>query len=46
VNGVVIAETLRRHVTNGAYLAFLALLAIVALGSSAFANPPPAGRRS
>jgi len=42
VNRVVIAETLRRHVTSGAYLAFLALLAIVALGSSAFDKPAAA----
>ena len=39
MNGVVIGETLRRHVTNGAYLAYVALLAIVALGSSAFDRP-------
>lgn len=42
MNGVVIGETLRRHVTNGAYLAFLALLAIIALGSSAFDKPAAA----
>lgn len=42
MNRVVIAETLRRHVTNGAYLAFVALLAIVALGSSAFDKPAAA----
>jgi ABC-type transport system involved in multi-copper enzyme maturation permease subunit len=42
VNRVVIEETLRRHVTNGAYLAFLALLAIVTLGSSAFDKPAAA----
>lgn len=39
MNGVVVAETLRRHVTNGAYLAYVALLAIVALGSSTFDKP-------
>jgi ABC-type transport system involved in multi-copper enzyme maturation permease subunit len=39
VNWTVIAETFRRHVTSGAYLAFCALLAIVALGSSAFDKP-------
>lgn len=42
MNRVVIAETLRRHVTNGAYLAYVALLAIVALGSSAFDKPAAA----
>lgn len=42
MNRVVIAETLRRHVTNGAFLAFVALLAIVALGSSAFDKPAAA----
>jgi ABC-type transport system involved in multi-copper enzyme maturation permease subunit len=39
VNRVVVAETLRRHVTNGAYLAYVALLAIVAFGSSTFDKP-------
>ena len=39
MSGVVIGETLRRHLTNGAFLAFVALLAIVALGSSAFDKP-------
>ena len=39
---VVIGETLRRHLTNGAFLAFAALLAIVALGSSAFDKPAAA----
>lgn len=39
MNGVVIAETLRRHVTSGAWLAFLALLAIVALGASTLDRP-------
>jgi ABC-type transport system involved in multi-copper enzyme maturation permease subunit len=42
VNWTVIAETFRRHVTSGAYLAFCALLAIVALGSSAFDKPAAA----
>lgn len=42
MNQVVIAETLRRHMTNGAYLAYVALLAIVALGSSAFDKPAAA----
>ncbi len=42
MNPVVIAETLRRHVTNGAYLAYVALLAIAALGSSAFDKPAAA----
>lgn len=39
MNWTVIAETYRRHVTSGAYLAFGALLAIVALGASAFDKP-------
>lgn len=39
MNGVVIAETVRRHVTSGAYLAFVALLAIIALGASMFDKP-------
>lgn len=42
MNWTVIAETYRRHVTNGAYLAYGALLAIVALGSSAFDKPAAA----
>ena len=42
MNRVVIAETVRRHVTNGAFLAYVALLAIVALGSSAFDKPAAA----
>lgn len=36
---VVIAETYRRHVTHGAYLAFLAFLTIIALGSATFGRP-------
>ena len=39
MSSVVIVETLRRHVTSGAYLAYLALLSIFALGSSAFDKP-------
>jgi ABC-type transport system involved in multi-copper enzyme maturation permease subunit len=42
VNRVVIVETFRRHVTSGAFLAYTALLAIVALGSSAFDKPAAA----
>ncbi len=42
MNRVVVAETLRRHVTSGPYLAYLALLAIVALGTSAFDKPAAA----
>lgn len=42
MNWTVIAETYRRHATNGAYLAYGALLAIVALGSSAFDKPAAA----
>jgi ABC-type transport system involved in multi-copper enzyme maturation permease subunit len=42
MNRVVVLETVRRHVTNGAYLAYLALLAIIALGSSAFDKPAAA----
>ena len=42
MNRVVVAETVRRHMTNGAYLAYVALLAIVALGSSAFDKPAAA----
>lgn len=42
MNRVVVMETLRRHVTNGGYLAYVALLAIVALGSSAFDKPAAA----
>ena len=38
----VIAETFRRHVTSGAFLVFAALLAIIALGSSAFDKPASA----
>ncbi len=39
MNRVVIAETVRRHVTSGAYVAFLALVAIFALGASNFEHP-------
>ena len=39
MNRVVIAETVRRHVTHGAYIAFVVLLAIVALGASTFDHP-------
>ncbi|HEX2834850.1 MAG TPA: ABC transporter permease subunit [Thermoanaerobaculia bacterium] len=39
MNVVVILETLRRHVTNGFYIAYLALIAIVALGASNFDKP-------
>jgi ABC-type transport system involved in multi-copper enzyme maturation permease subunit len=39
---VVIRETLRRHVTNPAYLGYLALLVIISLGVSVF-NRPAAG---
>ena len=42
MNRTVIAETFRRHVTNGGYLAYLALLAIVALGTSTFYTPAAA----
>ena len=39
MNRTVIEETLRRHVTNVAYIVFLALLAIVAFGVAAFNRP-------
>lgn len=39
MNRVVILETVRRHVTNGAFIAFVILLAIVALGASTFDRP-------
>lgn len=39
MNAVVYFETLRRHVTSGGYIAYLALLAIIALGASAFDRP-------
>ncbi|HET7437481.1 MAG TPA: ABC transporter permease subunit [Thermoanaerobaculia bacterium] len=39
MNRVVFAETLRRHVTNAGFLAYAALLAILALGSSRFDAP-------
>ena len=38
----VIEETLRRHVTNVGYLTYLALLAIVAFGTSVFDRPAAA----
>jgi ABC-type transport system involved in multi-copper enzyme maturation permease subunit len=39
VNRTVIEETVRRHVTNLAYLVFLAFLAIVAFGVATFNQP-------
>ena len=39
MSGVVIAETVRRHVTNIGYLGYLALMAIVSLGVSVFNRP-------
>jgi ABC-type transport system involved in multi-copper enzyme maturation permease subunit len=36
MSGVVIVETIRRHVTNAGYLAFLGLVAIVAIAASHF----------
>ena len=42
MNRVVIAESVRRHVTNPGYLAFLALLVIVALAVSVFDRPASA----
>ena len=42
MNGVVIVETVRRHLTNLAFLAYLVFLAIVALGVSAFNTPASA----
>ena len=39
MNRVVIEETVRRHVTNVAYLAAIALLAIISLGVSRFDKP-------
>ena len=42
MNRTVIAETVRRHVTSAAYLVFLALLAIIALGASAWDKPAAA----
>lgn len=39
MNGVVIAETVRRHVTHVAYLSYLVLVVIFGLGSSRFAHP-------
>lgn len=42
MNRVVITETVRRHVTNVGYLAFLALLIIIALAVSVFDRPASA----
>jgi len=42
VNGVVIAESVRRHVTSIAFGAYVALLAIIALGASRFDKPAAA----
>ena len=39
MNRVVVGETLRRHVTHPAFLVYVALLAIVALGVSNFDRP-------
>lgn len=39
MNRVVIAETLRRHVTSAGYLVYVALLAIAAFGVSVFDRP-------
>ncbi|HEX6088019.1 MAG TPA: ABC transporter permease subunit [Thermoanaerobaculia bacterium] len=39
MNRVVIVETVRRHVTNVGYLAFVAFLVIVSLGVSVFDRP-------
>ncbi|HKR64485.1 MAG TPA: hypothetical protein VJZ00_12205, partial [Thermoanaerobaculia bacterium] len=39
MNGVVVSETVRRHITNAGYLSYLAFLAIVALGVSRFNRP-------
>ena len=39
MNGVVIAETVRRHVTSIAYWAFVALTALIAFGTSRFNTP-------
>jgi ABC-type transport system involved in multi-copper enzyme maturation permease subunit len=39
MNGVVVRETLRRHVTSGLYLTYLAFVGIVALGASNFDKP-------
>lgn len=40
MNRVVVEETLRRHVTNGAYLAFLGLVAMFGLLASAMTRTP------
>lgn len=42
MNWTVIAETFRRHVTSGAFLAYMALLAVIALASSAWDKPAAA----
>jgi ABC-type transport system involved in multi-copper enzyme maturation permease subunit len=39
VSGVVVGETVRRHLSSVAYWGFVALLAIVALGTSRFNSP-------
>jgi ABC-type transport system involved in multi-copper enzyme maturation permease subunit len=39
MNVVVIEETVRRHVTNAFYIAYVALAAIVSLGVSSFSRP-------
>lgn len=39
MSGTVIAETLRRQVTNGAFLAYVTLIAIMALAASTFDKP-------
>lgn len=39
MNGVVIAETLRRHVTNIGYWAYVALMAIISVAASFFNSP-------
>ena len=39
MNRVVVAETVRRHLTNAGYLVFLAMLVIVAFGVSVFDRP-------
>ncbi|MFP5246071.1 MAG: ABC transporter permease subunit [Thermoanaerobaculia bacterium] len=42
MSGVVIEETIRRHITNAGYLSYVALLAIVSLGASQFQKPAAA----
>ncbi|MGN6184427.1 MAG: ABC transporter permease subunit [Thermoanaerobaculia bacterium] len=39
MNAVVLVETLRRHVTNGFYLVYLTIVAIVGIGASNFNQP-------